>query len=511
MFLFTCKSIKRRGTYIEKKQGVKSFHDLSLVKNGCVLQVFELEKGGVKGDTIMGRRFNRLVFILIITFMGFTNIVSLSVESGGMEGENRLLKTGRLFMTQACAEESTEIRIQPDAGLQTGGGTGGPLIGVDPHQLDFGTVLMGEQVSRRLKVTNQGKDILKWWIAYDEVINQEPGISQNIGKYVSFQNEELMGSVQYVSPRHLRDKMDFQGKWLDERGYPFAPSDGYTLRYHFSGTGIAVFFRKGPITGQLTAFVDNRFAGMQEGVSEQTERFEWLVAEGLSGGPHILTLVNRNGPVVIEGALVYGEALRPIPSGQIAVSPNNGIITRQTNFVNVTIQTKKLLPGWYRGQVLFASSGGQKEVDLFLEVIPDNVPKVLDVYRYVRDEDYFLTINPQIESNLLQTRGYVKHGIAFRLFSPRTPGTTEFYRWFHPQKGDHYYGYDNKISGRNMGGYILEGTIGNIATSRLTNTRELYRWYHPKREHYFFTIDPKGEGAQKKGYQYDGIAGYVRP
>jgi len=459
----------------------------------------------------MGRGFNGLVFMVIITFIGFMNAVSIPVTAGRSQGENQRLLTGSYFMAQAWATESTNNGKRSDPGFKPAVLPIGPVIGIDPQQLDFGTALEGEQVSRRVKVTNEGKDILKWRIASDGKTDPEQERAPNTGKYISFQNDELGGSSLYVPARHLRDKLELQGKWVDEQGYPLAPSEGHALHYHFSGTGIAVYFRKGPITGQLTSFVDNRFVGLQEGFSEQTERFEWMVAEGLSDGPHTLTLVNRNGPVVIEGAVVYGDALRPIPAGQITISPNNGIVTRQTNYVNVTIHAKKMQPGWYSGQVLFESNGGQKEIDLFLEVIPDNMPKILDVYRYVRGEDYFLTTNLQAESDILQTRGYTKQGIAFRLFPPRAPGTTEFYRWFHPQKGDHFYGYDIKVSGRAMRGYILEGTIGNIATSRLTNTRELYRWYHPKREHYFYTIDPKGEGIQKKGYRYDGIAGYVRP
>jgi hypothetical protein len=389
--------------------------------------------------------------------------------------------------------------------------TAQPLLGIDPLQIDFGTATQGEKVSRRVKVTNEGWETLKWRASVVRAIASDSGGDLDTGKYVSFLNHEIAGSGHYKVARHLKDGLELPDKWAENQGYPYASADGHTLRYHFTGTGIAVYFWKGPATGQLTAFVNDRFLFQQEGVSEQKERFKWQVAEGLSRGSHVLTLVNRNGPVAIEGLRIYGGETIPLNPGSIAISPDNGAVTRQTNYVNITVNTLLLSPGHYSGYILFDSNGGQKEIELSVDVMADNISRILNVYRYVRDQDYFLTTNPQVESPTLQARGYTNQGIAFRLFSPDMPGTTEFYRWFHPQKGDHFYGYELKSAKRPIQGYILEGSIGNIATSRLTHTRELYRWYNPSSRHYFYTVDPKGEGMQKKDYQYDGIAGYVRP
>jgi len=106
-------------------------------------------------------------------------------------------------------------------------------------------------------------------------------------------------------------------------------------------------------------------------------------------------------------------------------------------------------------------------------------------------------------------KGYRHTGIAFRLFSPGTPGTTDFFRWFNPSKGDHFYSYDPK-GGKPLPGYLFEGSIGNIGTSRLTGTRELYRWFNPTTNGHFYTTEQGGEGITKKGYRFDGIAGFVR-
>jgi hypothetical protein len=386
-----------------------------------------------------------------------------------------------------------------------------PLLSIDPFHLDFASAVQGEQVSRRVRVTNNGWDTLRWRAAAGGINDPQAVRTIGAGKYISFLNEEIAGSGHYTVARHLKERLELQGKWAENQGYPHAASDGQTLRFHFTGTGIAVYFWRGPATGQLTAFVNDRFIFQQDGLSEQKERFEWQVAEGLSGGSHVLTLVNPTGPVAIEGVRIYGSDIMPLDPGYVAISPDHGAVTRQTNYINITVNTRSLPPGQYGGHVLFDSNGGQKEVELSLDVIADNIPRTLDVYRYSQGPDYFLTTNPQAESATLQARGYTKQGIAFRLFNPGMPGTTEFYRWFHPQKRDHFYGYDLKGVKRSMQGYILEGTIGNIATSRLTHTRELYRWYNASGEHYFYSIDPKGEGIEKKGYRYDGIAGYVKP
>ncbi|MFH1081009.1 MAG: hypothetical protein V1766_12260 [Pseudomonadota bacterium] len=386
-----------------------------------------------------------------------------------------------------------------------------PLLGIDPLQIDFGTALQGEKVSRRAKVTNNGWETLKWQAYVVKEIGSDTGRTLDAGKYISFLNDEMTGSGHYKVARHLKERLELPGKWVENQGYPYATADGHTLRYRFTGTGIAVYFWRGPATGQLTAFVDDRFILQQDGVSEQKERFEWQVAEGLTDGAHILTLFNRNGPVAIEGVRIYGGDTIRLSPGSVVVSPDNGAVTRQTNYVNIMVNTMLLAPGRYGGYVLFDSNGGQKEVELSLDVTADNIPRILDVYRYVQGLDYFLTTNPQAESATLQARGYTNQGIAFRLFASGMPGTTEFFRWFHARKGDHFYGYELNSVKRSMQGYLLEGAIGNIATSRLTHTRELYRWYHPSSKHYFYTVDPKGEGMQKKGYQYDGIAGYVRP
>jgi hypothetical protein len=433
-----------------------------------------------------------------------------------------ILEAGDQVMTATKSMETGEHR--ETVRLQSNGGAGllhfsfrlvdkntEPLIGVNPTRVDFGVAVKGEQVGRRVRLNNQGWNTLKWKAVYGEKADRGDRAPAIRGKQISFFNEEALGAGLYAAPRHLKDRLELSGKWTQEQGYPSAPEEGGSLRYRFSGTGVSVYFRKGPDKGQLAVFLDDKFLFQQDALTEHAECAEFLVAEGLPNAVHTLVLVNRNAPVAIEGIRVYGSDIMMLNAAGIALSPREGVVTRQTNYVNIAVDTRKLTPGHYGGVVAFDSNGGRVDVELSMDIVQDNVPKILDVYRYIRESDYFLTTNPQSESTMLQTRGYQKQGVAFRLFSPGVPGTTEFYRWFHPARGDHFYGYHLKSAKRPMQGYILEGTIGNIATSRLTSTRELYRWYHPSKRQYFFTVDPKGEGIQKKGYQFDGIAGYVRP
>ena len=244
--------------------------------------------------------------------------------------------------------------------------------------------------------------------------------------------------------------------------------------------------------------------------AERREHAEILVVENQLEAPHLLTVVSGGGRVILEGVRVFGKPVLKGPRGWISVTPDSGMTTRETDYVNITLNTRQLLPGIYGEYVFFTSNGGDAPVEVFLEVAAEPELRLLDVYSYHIGSDYLFTTNPQAEASRLQVKGYKNLGIAFRLFSPGTPGTTDFFRWFNPVKGDHFYSSDPVGGGKPLQGYLFEGSIGNIATSRLTGTRELYRWYNPKTGCHFYTTNQGGEGLTKKGYRFEGITGYVR-
>lgn len=384
----------------------------------------------------------------------------------------------------------------------------GPVILVEPVRVDLGVVRPGEQAARRVKVTNRGINTLKWRASVQE--NPNTGSPAKRGRYISFQNEDVKGSGVYALPSHLKDVMDISGKWSELNGYPSGNTSHHTLKYRFWGTGISVFFSVEPDGGDLTAYVDEKLKNNQECHAGQKERAECMVVEGLTYGPHTLTVLSKGSHVMIEGVGIYGKDVIKGNPGWISIFPDSGTTTRETDFVNIMVNMQQAGPGYYEENVVFDSDGGQSVVEVSLEVSEDTISKSVDVYRYALDSDYFYTSNPQEDTRIIQARGYRKQGIAFRLFSSGAPGTTAFYRWYHPGKKIHYYSYDRHGEGRSLKGYTFEGTIGNIGTSRLTNTRALYRWFNPATGSRFYTTDPNGEGHLRKGYRFDGIAGYVR-
>jgi hypothetical protein len=329
-----------------------------------------------------------------------------------------------------------------------------------------------------------------------------------VGRYVSFRHE-IVVKGSYTLTGEIREGLELTGTWAEEGGYPSGQGEQNTLRYRFTGTGIRLYFWKSPDGGSFSVFLDEQFIDIIDGFAERRERAEVLIADAQPDGPHLLAIVNGGGKVTLEGVHLFGKPIQRGPRGWITVFPDSGVTTRETDYINVALNTRQLLPGIYGEQVFFTSNGGEVDVQVFVDVAVETQPRFMDVHRYLAGFDYLYTTNPQAEATRLQVKGYRHTGIAFRLFAPGTPGTTDFFRWFNPSKGDHFYSYDPK-GGKPLPGYLFEGSIGNIGTSRLTGTRELYRWFNPTTKGHFYTTEQDGEGITKKGYRFDGIAGFVR-
>jgi hypothetical protein len=385
-----------------------------------------------------------------------------------------------------------------------------PVMEVNPSRMDFGTVHMGEQITKRLSLTNKGRDMLKWSVDPNPIIPPERGTVLKKGRYISFLNESVKSFKTYTPSSAMKETLEIFGLWTEDAGYPVSGAPNSTIKLKYYGKGIAVLFWRNPDGGSFSAYIDDKFISRFECLSEHREDVEMLIAEGLADGPHTLSLISKEGHNAIEGVRVFSREVMKGGGKWIKALPISGRTSRETDFINITIDAQHLNPGWYGDYIAFNSNGGKKLVEVSLEVMMSNVQKLLDVYRYARGYDFFLTTNPQAESRSLQAGNYQKQGIAFRLFGSGTPGTTGFHRWYNPQKGDRFYSSDPKGGRRSLNGYFYEGIIGNIATSRLTNSRELYRWYNPSTGNHFFTTDPRGDGMTKKGYRFDGIAGYVR-
>ncbi|MBU2227810.1 MAG: hypothetical protein KJ936_09160 [Proteobacteria bacterium] len=385
-----------------------------------------------------------------------------------------------------------------------------PMMALAPVRIDCGTVRAGEQITRMVHLTNRGREVLKWRVGLAGRRGMPATTRPLTGRYVSFLNEAVAGTGSYSPVGALREGMHLTGTWGEEGGYPSGREENDALRFRFTGSGISLFIWNSPEGGPLSVYIDGQFIAYISSFSERREREEISLTEWLPDGPHVLTLVNGEGRTVLEGVRVFGRPVMKGPPGWISVFPDSGTTLRETDYVNIGINVRNLEPGVYGERVFFLSNGGDADVEIFLEVAADAQPRFLDVYRYVAAGDYLYTTNPRAEAARLQTKGYRNQGIVFRLFSPGTPGTTAFFRWFNPVKGDHFYSSDQAGGGKPLSGYLAEGTIGNIATSRLTGTRELYRWHNPATGRHFYTTDQAGEGLAKKGYRFEGIAGFVR-
>jgi hypothetical protein len=383
-----------------------------------------------------------------------------------------------------------------------------PFLEIESPRIDFGKITAGQKVSKVIKVTNKGRSALRWRL---DVATAENGQldADEAGRYISFFNDTAKGHEMYSALPHLRQSLEFTGNWYDHAGYPRAEAESGALRCSFFGTGLSVLFWRGPKAGILLASIDDAVHVSENGRAPFDEEAEILVADNLPPGNHMLTITTREGDIVLEGVRIYGVSVLQGKSGAVRFSPASGVTMRETDYVNVTVDTQPLKPGVYDEKFLVSSNGGDESVEVSFEVIEAHVVRLLDVFRYLKGSDYVYTAMPQAEAAALAAGGYVKQGVAFRLFNPGTPGTTEFFRWFNPDKVDHYYSYDYASAGF-LKGYRYEGAIGNIATSRLTATRPLYRWQHLRTGRNFYTTDANAEGHMQKGYRFQGIAGYVR-
>jgi hypothetical protein len=305
--------------------------------------------------------------------------------------------------------------------------------------------------------------------------------------------------------------IELTGQWFENNGYPAIAQGENILKINFNGTGIILYLLSCRKKGNLAISLDKQLIDNNDFFEEvEANAGEILIADKLSDGPHSLTITSKENNLILEGMKILGPSTFFFPEKSVKIFPDSGATTRQTNYLTVSFNTKQMLPGLYKDEILFVTNGGEAVVEVFAEILRDTVPKIIDIYRYFNGSDYLFTADPQSETKRLFQNRYVKEGIAFRLFNPETPGTASFYRWYNPQKKSHFYHYDPSGGKKDLRGYMFEGIIGNIATSKLTNTRELYRWYNAKTGHYFYSTEIQSVKIDKRAYRFDGIAGYVK-
>jgi hypothetical protein len=379
-----------------------------------------------------------------------------------------------------------------------------PLLGLDERQIDLGTANTGEIISRRIKVTNKGREPLEW------KIRVEGSADATIGeRYFSFRRDSSAGTPS-PSTGLIKTGLELSGGCAcDNQGYPFCEGADSLLRLTFTGTGLKLYFRKSLQGGLFSVYLDQRFIELFDSYSTISENTEAFIVEGQPYGEHVLTIYGGKGKTTFSGAGILGEKISKGPRGWITVFPDSGTTTKETDYINISFNTRGLAPGFYGERIAFTSNGGSADLRMSLEVKKGAKNSVVDIHRYFAGFDSLFTANPQAESARVRAKGYQYSGVAFRLFAPGTPGTTEFFRWFNPVRGDHFYSHERDC-GRALPGYIFEGSIGNIGTSKLKGTRALYLWCNSKTGCHFYTTEQNGDGAAQKGYYFEGIIGYVQ-
>jgi hypothetical protein len=236
---------------------------------------------------------------------------------------------------------------------------------------------------------------------------------------------------------------------------------------------------------------------------------EIILSDNLQEGHHTVTLTFDSEDIVLEGILTKRKDVTEGNRRHIAISPTAGSTAKQTSYINITINPPQSLPaGIYTNHIFVSSGDDEVIIPLQYEIMPNQMGSI-DVYRYRGGAYYLYAQGIPSEELRLTSRGFVKEGLAFRLFQPGVPATLPLHKWYNPTTVSQFYSYD-LAHGNRLKGYVYEGTIGNIATSKIDGTRELYRWFNPKTKRFFFALDFKRTERIMKGFVYQGITGYVK-
>jgi hypothetical protein len=137
--------------------------------------------------------------------------------------------------------------------------------------------------------------------------------------------------------------------------------------------------------------------------------------------------------------------------------------------------------------------------------------------------DHFYTTDAAERDNAVSQAGYRHELVAGYLFDSQASGTVPLYRLYNPSNGDHFYttdaaerdnavsqaGYQHEL----VAGYIYE-TPQLIRDSVITPvTTELYRLFNPQTGDHFYTIDgvERNNAISQLGFRDEGVACFVFP
>ena len=384
-------------------------------------------------------------------------------------------------------------------------------LSIYPVRLDYGKNKRGQSISKRVLITNKGPGTIDWNIQVAPFPSNRDDHPHILEQYISFENNNARNKGIYTVPSHLGQQLRMRGTWAEQNGYPVT-RDKSALKLDFYGRSLSLLFKKaGQREVRFTGYIDNvpvRSDGVLPDTDDTSGEMKLLLSDNLQERHHTLTLEFGEDGVMLEGILTKRRDITEGDRKHIIISPTTGSTAKQTSYINITINTAQALPGVYTNQILVASIDDKTIIPLYYEVTPDQLGSI-DVYRYRGGSSYLYAPGIPSEDLRLTSRGFVKEGLAFRLFQPDVPATLPLHKWYNPGDISQFYSYD-LAQGNRLKGYVYEGVIGNIATSKIDGTRELYRWFNPKTKRFLFAMDPRGTERTKKGYIFQGITGYVK-
>ncbi|MEI7590483.1 MAG: hypothetical protein WCJ49_04150, partial [Deltaproteobacteria bacterium] len=385
---------------------------------------------------------------------------------------------------------------------------------VKPSRLDFGIVEEGKSFSKNALLTNERDEMLHWYIDFHPSLSvKQKLLSAPQGRYISFlllSNNDTNNSS-LALPSHIRNSLILNGSWTQKEGYLCSGAKNVSLEFVFNGTGISVYHQNSSNDNSLQFYLDGKKSEfITRGCDGKSCVIETTIENDLDNSEHKLTIVSPNACSTIEGIKIHKNTTMEAIYGAVRIAPLSGRIEENNvEQARVTINTKGLKNGIYSNFLFFNTGKGWESLEVSFEVCAKNRMETLAVFRYQKNENYFLTSNPLEEMRFIQGENYkADGGIAFNLFARETPGTIPLQRYYSATRASRYYCTENQKP--LTGEYVHEGDVGNIATSRLTGTKPLYRWTNKKTGKHFLTTDIKAEGMKKRGYTFNGIIGFVK-
>ena len=135
--------------------------------------------------------------------------------------------------------------------------------------------------------------------------------------------------------------------------------------------------------------------------------------------------------------------------------------------------------------------------------------KTVSLYRYWNPQrgDHFYTTNKRELGR--GGYGWFLEGVQCKVFPTRQPQTVPLYRYWNAQIADHFYTTNWRELGRGRYNYRFEGIQCYVYHRRIAGAIPLYRYWNPRIGDHFYTTNWLELRRGRNGYRFEGIQCYV--